>query len=62
VEGVFDRVDGVTHFKTFASLVAPTGSAAETARRLLDKARRVCLISNSVRGELTLPAEVVIAG
>ena len=65
VEGVLERVDGVTQFTkftTFASLVVPAGSAAETARRLLDKAEHVCLISNSVRGERTLVAEVVIAG
>jgi peroxiredoxin-like protein len=65
VEGVLERVDGVTQFTkftTFASLVVPAGSAAETARRLLDKAEHVCLISNSVRGERTLLAEVVIAG
>ena len=65
VEGVLERVDGVTQFTkftTFASLVLPAGSAAETARRLLDKAEHVCLISNSVRGERTLLAEVVIAG
>ena len=65
VEGVLERVDGVTQFTkftTFASLVLPAGSAAETARRLLDKAEHVCLISNSVRGDRTLLAEVVIAG
>ena len=64
VEGVLERVDGVTQFTkftTFARLVVPAGSAAETARRLLDKAEHVCLISNSVRGERTLLAEVVIA-
>jgi organic hydroperoxide reductase OsmC/OhrA len=65
VEGVLERVNSVTQFTkftTFASLVVPAGSAAETARRLLDKAEHVCLISNSVRGERTLLAEVVIAG
>ena len=65
VEGVLERVDGVTQFTkftTFASLVVPAGSAAETARRLLEKAEHVCLISNSVRGERTLIADVVIAG
>ena len=65
VEGTLERVDGVsqfTKFKTFASLVVPAESAAESARRLLEKAERVCLVSNSLRGERTLVADVVLAG
>jgi len=65
VEGTLERVDGVTQFtkfRTFASLVVPTDSATETGQRLLEKAERVCLVSNSLRGERTLVADVVIAG
>jgi organic hydroperoxide reductase OsmC/OhrA len=65
VEGVLERVDGVTQFTrytTFATVTVAAESAAETARRLLEKAEHVCLISNSLRGERTLLAEVVIAG
>ena len=65
VEGVLERVDGVTQFTrytTFATVTVAAESTAETARRLLDKAEHVCLISNSVRGDRTLLAEVVIAG
>jgi len=65
VEGTLERVDGVTQFtkfRTFASLVVPTDSATEIGRRLLEKAERMCLVSNSLRGERTLVANVVIAG
>jgi organic hydroperoxide reductase OsmC/OhrA len=65
VEGTLERADGVsqfTQFTTFASLVVPAESAADTARRLLEKAERVCLISNSLRGKRTLVADVVMAG
>ena len=64
VEGVLERVAGVTQFTkytTHARLEVPSGSAAEKARRLLEKAERVCLISNSVRGERAVVAEVVVA-
>ena len=64
VEGVLERVDSVTRFTkytTFARLEVPRGSAAETARRLLEKAEHVCLISNSVRGERALVADIVVS-
>jgi len=63
VEGVLERVDGVTQFTrytTFASLKVPSEDAVEKARRLLEKAEHVCLISNSLRGERTLVADVVV--
>jgi organic hydroperoxide reductase OsmC/OhrA len=64
VEGTLERIDGVsqfTKFTTFANLVVPAESAAETARRLLEKAERVCLVSNSLRSARTLVADVVTA-
>lgn len=65
VEGVLERVDGVTRFTrytTFASLKVPSESTAEKVRRLLEKAEHACLISNSVRGERILVTEVVVGG
>jgi organic hydroperoxide reductase OsmC/OhrA len=64
VEGVLERVDGVTQFTkytTYARLEVPPGSAAEKARRLLEKAERACLISNSVHGQRAVVAEIVVA-
>ncbi len=65
VEGVLERVAGVTRFTkftTFASLEVPSGSAAEKARKLLEKAEHLCLISNSVNGERSLVTDVTVAG
>ena len=62
VEGVLERVDGVTQFTrytTFANLRVSPGIDADKARRLLEKADHLCLISNSLRGKRTLVAEVV---
>ena len=62
VEGVLERVDGVTQFTeytTFARLKVSLGSDAAKAHRLLEKAEHLCLISNSLRGKRTLVAEVV---
>ena len=63
VEGVLERVDGVAQFarfSTFADLTVTTESDAAKARRLLAKAEHVCLISNSLRGQRTLMAEVQV--
>jgi organic hydroperoxide reductase OsmC/OhrA len=63
VEGVLERVAGVTRFTrytTFASLEVPPGTSAETARKLLEKAEHVCLISNSMNGERSLVADVTV--
>jgi len=43
---------------TFASLKVAAGSDTDKARKALEKAEHVCLISNSLRGERTLVAEV----
>ena len=61
VEGVLERVDGVAQFArytTFASLKVSAESDAVKARRMLQKAEHVCLISNSLRGQRTLVTEV----
>jgi organic hydroperoxide reductase OsmC/OhrA len=62
VDAVLDRVDGVAHFIRFttrAHLVIPAGGDAARARRLMEKAEKVCLISNSLKGERHLESEVV---
>ena len=62
VDCVLDRVQGVAHFTrvtTRARLVVPAGTDATRARHLLDKAEKVCLISNSLKAERHLEAEVV---
>ena len=63
VEGVLDRVDGVAQFtelKLRARLTVPAGSNEERARRLLEKAEKACLITNSLKAEPTLTAEIVV--
>ena len=62
VEGTLDRVDGVTQFVTYATratLAVPLGADHGKARELLEKAEKVCLVANSLRGVRTL--EQVIA-
>jgi organic hydroperoxide reductase OsmC/OhrA len=60
VEGVLERVDGVsrfTRFHTRARLVAP-GADPHRAKMLLEKAEKVCLISNSLNAERHLECEI----
>lgn len=64
VEGVLERIERVsqfTRFTTYAKLVVPPGTDLEKARSMLARAEHDCLISNSVRGERTLQAEVEVA-
>lgn len=61
VEGVLERVDGVTRFSrytTYAKLRVPAPAEAARARVLLEKAEHGCLVANSLRGERALVAEV----
>lgn len=62
VEGELDRVDRVTQFTTFhmqATLTVPAGVDHAKARRLLEKAERSCLITNSLKSQTHLDAEVI---
>jgi len=62
VDCVLDRVQGVAHFTrvtTRARLVVPAGTDVTRAQQLLEKAEKVCLISNSLKAERHLEAEVV---
>jgi peroxiredoxin-like protein len=60
-EGVIDRADGVVRFTQLhlrASLVLPPDGDVERAKRLLEKAEKACLVTNSLALEPTLTTEV----
>ena len=61
VEGTLDRVERVTQFTEFrvgVCLRVPTGTKEEQARRLLARAEKSCLITNSLKGVSHLEAEI----
>jgi organic hydroperoxide reductase OsmC/OhrA len=63
VDAVLDRVEGVTRFTSFT--VAPRlhlAAGADEARALaiLDKAKRACLVTNSLTATCELRPEVVV--
>jgi organic hydroperoxide reductase OsmC/OhrA len=62
-EGVLDRVDGVrfTQLHLHARLALPAGGNVEIAKRLLEKAEKACLVTNSLRLEPALTTEVSCA-
>ena len=62
VQGLLERKDGVsrfTRFETHAELVVPAGTDPARARSLLEKAEKICLISNSLSAERHLTCEVI---
>ena len=63
VEGKLDRVDGkttrFTEFHVHATLRVPAGTDLARATTLLEKAEKVCLISNSLNGERHLHPTVL---
>lgn len=64
VEAVLDREDRVTKFTEINERVVldvPAGTDPEKARRLLEKAEHVCLVTNSMTAKTTLEAEVRVA-
>jgi organic hydroperoxide reductase OsmC/OhrA len=64
VEGVLERVGGVSQFTrctTIANLAVPAGSDVVKARKSLEQAEHTCLIANSLRGSRTLEAQVAVA-
>jgi organic hydroperoxide reductase OsmC/OhrA len=64
VEGVLERVAGVTQFSrfvTYATLTVPSGSDETAARRVLERAEHGCLIANSLRGTRSLEPTIVIS-
>lgn len=65
VVGQLDRVDKITRFTAFtvkATLEVPEGTSEEKARRLMEKAEKHCLITNSMIAESHLEATVKITG
>ena len=65
VVGQLDRVDKVTRFTAFtvkATLEVPEGTDEDKARRLMEKAEKHCLVTNSMIAESHLEATVRIAG
>jgi organic hydroperoxide reductase OsmC/OhrA len=57
VQGVLDRVDGVTrftHLKLMPELCMDEGTSDTLARAALDKAKRLCLITNSLTAQCEL--------
>lgn len=66
VEGVLDRVDGVTRFTrlTLKPVLSMDEGASETlARTALDKAKRLCLVTNSLTAQCDLelaPGAIVL--
>jgi organic hydroperoxide reductase OsmC/OhrA len=60
-EGTLERIDAVTRFSGFrieARLVLPAGGNAETGTRLLDKAEKTCLVTNSLVAPVALTCDV----
>ena len=63
VEGTLDRVEKVTRFtglRVHASLRVPAGTDPDKARRLLERAEHACLITQSLKAQSELEAEVEI--
>jgi peroxiredoxin-like protein len=61
-DGVLDRVDGALRFTELylrARLVVAEGADEGRARRLLEKAEKSCLVSNSLLADTHLETEIV---
>jgi organic hydroperoxide reductase OsmC/OhrA len=61
IEGVLERVDGITRFTRFvnrARLRVPAGTDAARARTMLEKAEKVCLVTSSLNAQVELEAEI----
>jgi organic hydroperoxide reductase OsmC/OhrA len=64
VEGILDRANGITQFTEFqlgVILEAPVGTDENKALRLLEKAERDCLITNSLSSKIHLDTKMQIA-
>jgi peroxiredoxin-like protein len=65
VEAELDRIDGITRFTRMVEHVVldiPDATQEAKAHRLLDKAERSCLITNSLTAEMHLDAKVRAVG
>jgi len=64
-QGTLDRVDRVTRFtgmRIEAHLTLPMGGKEDAATRLLEKAEKTCLVTNSLDLEVELEARVTVGG
>jgi len=62
VDGVLERVSGVTQFSKFttrATLTVKAGADRAKAQELMERAEKTCLVANSLRGERHLEAQIV---
>ena len=62
VDGVLERVAGVTQFSKFttrATLTVSVGADHAKAQELMERAEKVCLVANSLHGERHLVAQIV---
>jgi len=61
-EGTLDKIDKLTQFTAFkvkARLEVPQGTSEKKAHTILEKAEKYCLITNSMKAESHLEAEVL---
>ena len=64
VVGTLDKVDRITQFTAFdltAKLTVPAGTDDEKALQMMEKAKKYCLVTNSMRAATTLQASVVVS-
>jgi len=64
VDGVLEKASGVTQFTRYttrATLRVRPGVDHAKARELLERAEKVCLVANSLRGERLIEIEVIEA-
>lgn len=64
VTGTLERIDRFTQFTAFelhAHLDVPAGTNVEHAHRVLEKAERSCLITNSLKGAVRLVTDIDVA-
>jgi len=63
VDGVLERPERSTYFTAFnihAVLRVPEGSRVELAQRLLEKSEQICLITASLKSEITLTTDIQV--
>jgi organic hydroperoxide reductase OsmC/OhrA len=61
-EGTLEKIEKLTQFTGFtvtAKLTVPAGTSEAKARTILEKAEKYCLITNSMKAESHLEAEVL---
>ena len=62
VDGTLERVSGSTQFTRYttrATLTVKAGTDHAKARELLERAEKICLVANSLRGERILEVQVL---